>query len=283
MACVEPKATLCYTFVISRCLYGGVEMKKKALFVLLLLVVFSFGILASCSSSSSDEPKYADKDFIKSVSKGLEARWKLQDAQTDDSVENLKKAIQAELDEVAEYKNATFEDSVLQEKALKYINVLNESLENAEYYKSVDEYQKWGDIYDQRTIILKDFVDNYELKVSDKYQSTFDELIANGKTAGAKTAQKEAIQKIVDNLEFELKEDDGYGWKKYEAIFENTTEYEIVELGLDLSLLDEDDVIVATEYAHVDNVSKGQKAKVEFSTDKSFERIEPIINYLEAK
>jgi len=91
------------------------------------------------------------------------------------------------------------------------------------------------------------------------------------------------MQKLVDSIEFELKEDDGYGWRTYEAIIENNTDYDIENLSLDLSLLDKDGVIVKTEYASVDNVSKGQKARLEFTTDEEFDRVEPIINYFEAK
>ena len=52
----------------------------------------------------------------------------------------------------------------------KYINVLNDSLENVEYYFASDGYEKWQESYDQRTMLIKDFADNYELTVSDKYQ-----------------------------------------------------------------------------------------------------------------
>ncbi len=258
-------------------------MKRKSLFVTLLIAVLSFGVLASCSSSSSGEPQYADQAFIKSISKGLEARWKLQDSQADSStVESMREAIQKELDAVEEYKSAAFEDSVLQEKALKYINVLHDSLDNVEYFAATEGYEKWLDVYNERTIILKDFVDNYGLTVSDKYKTSLDELVANGKTAGADKTHKEALEKIVNNLEFKLVEDD-YGWKTYEAIFENSTDFDIVSISIDISLLDADGVIVETNYASVDNVSQGQKAKLEFSTDAEFEKIDPIMDWYEVK
>ncbi len=258
-------------------------MKKRSVLMILLITILSIGMLVSCSSSSSGEPHYSDQDFIKSVSKGLEARWKLQESQEDSSAtESMREAVQTELSAVEEYKSATFEDSVLQEKALKYINVLNDCLENVEYYNATTGWEKWDEVYNERTIIIKDFVDNYGLKVSDKYQSSLDELVANGKTAGAQAAQKEQIEKLVNSLEFELKEND-YGWKTYEATLENTTDYDITTLSLDISLLDAEGVIVETTYADVDNVSKGQKARVEFSTESDFDKIEPIVNYFEAK
>ena len=259
-------------------------MKKKPI-ILMLIAIFTIGMLASCSSGSGDEVKYADQDFMKSLAKGLEARWDIkqkQDAEGDQTVQGLKDCIQAELDEVEQYQSATFEDTVLQEKALGYINVLKNSMEVAEYCYATEGYEKWTDVYDQRTMMLKDFADNYGLTVRDKYKDTFDELMANGKAATAKTAQKEAVQKLVDNLEFELIEN-SYGWKKYEAILDNTSDYDITHLSLDISLLDADGVIVDTGYADVENISKGQKARVEFSTDAEFETMEPIINYFEAE
>jgi len=257
-------------------------MKKKSLVSLLLITLLLIGSFSACSSSGGGG-KASDEAFIKSVSKGLEARWKLQDGQKDsNTVDSMREAIQTELDAVSEYSSATFEDSVLQEKAIKYINVLKDCLDNVEYFVSTEEYDKWEEIYDQRTILIKDFVDNYGLTVSEKYQPNLEELVANGKTAGAQAAQKEAIEGLVKKLEFEQVEND-YGWSKYEAVLDNTTDYDIVHLQLDISLLDAEGVIVKTEYASVDNVAKGQKAKVEFSTDAEFDRIEPIINWLEAK
>ena len=258
-------------------------MKKKSVFMLLLITIFSIGMLVSCSSTSSDEPHYADQDFIKSVSKGLEARWKLQAEQSDsNTLESMKEAVQTELNAVEEYKTAAFEDSVLQEKALKYINVLNNCLENVEYFVSSNDYDKWTAIYNERTILIKDFVDNYGLTVSDKYQDSLGQLVSDGKSAGEQAAQREAMENIVNNLEFKMKED-SYGYKTYEAILENTTDYEISTLSLDISLLDAEGVIVETAWASVENVSKGQKARLEFSTEAEFDKMQPTIDWFEVK
>lgn len=254
-------------------------MKKVKVLAILMTVILAIGAMAACSSS--DEPKYSDKDFMKSLAKGLEDRWDISE-KGDNTVESYKNCIQAELDQVEQYQSATFEDSVLQEKALAYINVLKDSMDNVEYAFSDDNYDKWSDLYDKRTMMIKDFVDNYELKVGSKYQDTLDELVANGKSAGVQADQKEAIEKLVSGLTFEMIEND-YGWKKYQAVLENTTDYDIEELGLDVSLLDKDGVIVATEYASADNVSKGQKAKLEFETDQEFDKYELVVNYFSAK
>lgn len=259
-------------------------MKKKSIFAILLIAVLSFGMLSACSTSS-DEPSYSDKAFINSLAKGLENRWAIIDKHGEDhteTVQDFKDYIQAELDQVEQYQSAAFEDTTLQEKALAYINVLKDSMENVDYAFSDTDYQKWSDIYDKRTIMIKDFVDNYGLTVSSKYQDELDGIVANGKTAGVQSDQKAAIEKLISGLDFELVEDD-YGWKKYEAVLENTTGYDIEKLDLDVSLLDKDGVIIETQYAYAENVSKGQKARLKFETDQDFEKYEIILSYFEAK
>ena len=154
-------------------------MKKKSIFIVLLIAVLSVAMLSACSSSS-DEPSYSDKAFISSLAKGLEARWAIIDKNGEDhedTVQDYKDFIQAELDQVEKYQSAAFEDTTLQEKALAYINVLKESMENVDYAVSDTDYDKWSEVYDKRTIMIKDFVDNYGLTVSSKYQ---DELDAAG-------------------------------------------------------------------------------------------------------
>ena len=259
-------------------------MKKKSIFIVLLVTVFSISMLAACSSSS-DEPSYSDKAFINSMAKGLEARWAIIDKNGEgheDTVQDYKDFIQAELDQVEKYQSAAFEDTTLQEKALAYINVLKESMENVDYAFSDTDYQKWSDIYDKRTIMIKDFVDNYGLTVSSKYQDDLDGIVANGKTAGVQSDQKAALESLVAGLQFELVEND-YGWKKYEAVLENTTDYDITTMSIDVSLLDKDGVILETQYTSADNVAKGQKARLEFSTEQDFDRYELVLDYFEAK
>lgn len=257
-------------------------MKKILLSLLVLSLVFSIGLMTGCGSSSSDEVKYADQDFIKSMSKGLEARWALTQKATDDesTIEEMQSYIQAELDQISQYESATFEDTKLQEKALRYINVLKDSYENANYSLSDKDYDKWQAYIDERAVLIKDFVDNYGLTVSSKYQATLDEFLANGQAVESQNAQKEAINNLVSGLDFEVTKEE-YGWKTYSATLENTTDYDITDLSLEINLLDGEGVIVETAYADANNVKKGQKAKLEFETDAKFEKLEPTVSWFE--
>ena len=119
-------------------------MNMKKILIAILSLSFAIGIcgLFGCSSSSTEEVHYADQDFIQSMSKGLEARWALTDQKNPDETETIKDMqsyIQAELDQLTQYESATFEDTKLQEQALRYINVLKDSYENVNYALSDTE------------------------------------------------------------------------------------------------------------------------------------------------
>lgn len=256
-------------------------MRKIIIAILICSLTLSMGILSGCGESS-DEVHYADQDFIKSVSKGLEKRWAMndKDADKDTTLEMMEGYIQAELDELTQYETATFEDTKLQEKALNYINCLKDSKENVEWFLSDEDYDKWDNIWKQRAVLIKDFVDNYGLTVSDKYQATLDEFLAEGKAVENQSKQEDEINQLIEGLEFDVAKND-YGWKTYRATLENTTDYDIKEISIDVNLLDSEGTIVSTEYAYVENVAKGQKANVEFETDTSFDKIELKVDYFE--
>lgn len=256
-------------------------MNKLMTIIISILLLFSIGSFAGCSSSGGSD--YADQDYIKSMAKGLEARWDLNDKYEDqeDTKDTMEEYIQAELDQLTQYESASFEDTKLQEKALAYINCLKDSKEHLEWYFSDENYDKWDEIYNERAVLIKDFVENYGLTVSSKHQATLDEFLMAGKEASEASEQEDAINKIVQKLEFEVTEDDGYGWKTYQAVFDNTTDFDIENVSIDVNLLDEEGTIVETQYVYGDNISKGQKAKMEFETDVSFDRIELKVDYFE--
>lgn len=120
---------------------GKVRDMKKILYLFLTLIL-SISI-AGCSNTQED--KTYDKEFISSLSKGLEARWKLTDEYDDlvskgeikdtdqkKFIEYYDKFVNAELGEVEKYKDLKFEDSKLQEAAISYINLLKTQQEGVE-------------------------------------------------------------------------------------------------------------------------------------------------------
>ena len=79
----------------------------------------------------------------------------------------------------------------MQESVIAYVDTLNNSLEviKDNSVSSSTFNTDWSKVYDQRTQLLKTFVDDYDFKVSSKYQGVLDEITANGAAAMKKIRQ----------------------------------------------------------------------------------------------
>lgn len=266
-------------------------MKKRHALLFLIIGLFSIMLFGCGSANTSNvstnnnEEKYADEDFIKSLSQALDKRWDLSDKQeekekssgkkmevgSDEHKELFTSYIGTELSEIENYKDAKFKDGKLQEKAIKYINLLNDQKAALDYIKV--DYNKflklWGSAYDQRTQLIIDFVNNYGLTTSEKHSEILKELILNGQEVTKAEDSKNAVKAMIDAIKFE-KVDDSSSWKKYQTVVENTSGSDFSYFDLSINLLDKDGVIVDSAHANVANWGNGQKAKFEFSSDKEF-------------
>lgn len=169
-------------------------MNRSATGVSLALVaVLSLG---ACSQQPSDNgPDYADDEAMELIADGLENRSDVIDQQIENGESTgtnkaYEEAVNAELEIIEPLRNRQFESSQLQEDVLSYINVLNESLDVIGNYPTSDMnfLTKWTEVYDERTSMLKEFVDNYDLKLDSEHQSVLDELVANGAAAIQRSA-----------------------------------------------------------------------------------------------
>ena len=265
-------------------------MKRKHFAAIVACVVFALA-LAGCgngsqASSSSSEESYADAQFLQDLGKGLEARWAITDAPENESLtqseekEMLGKAVQAELGVLEGYTSQKFEDSTLQEKAIQYVNCLKDQQAALEYM-TVDytKYSEdWGKAYDTRTQLLKGFVDDYGLTVSEEHAATLKDLVTNGSLVDDKEKKQKAVDKICKKMKFKQADEHGY----YEAVVENTAGFTFKNFDVYVNLLDKDGVIVESTYANVNNWEAGQKAKFEFWYDGDFDKISVKSNYWEA-
>lgn len=277
-------------------------MKKKL--IILLTAVMCVGLLsAGCSSNNNskneekkEEIQYADDQFIKDMSKGLQARWKLNeqdenkegydqiDVQSSEYKDMMLSYVQAELDCIEKYKDEKFKDSQLQEKAISYINLLTKHKEVCDYIP-VDYYGKYLDefqsIYNERSKIIEDMANNYGLTVEEKYQSNLDEFKTNSQLVQEQDALQNSITNMLNNIQFQEVNDDGYGWKTYQAVVENTSGKDFSEFSVNINLLNADGVIVETQYDQVSNFANGAKAQFEFMTDKDFTSTQVTANWYE--
>lgn len=101
----------------------------------------------------------------------------------------------------------------------------------------------------------------------------------NAQVVEEKNETKEKIDKMLKDIEFEKVKEE-YEWKDYEAIVENTSGVDFDYFCLDVKLLDADGVIVESILAGVDGTwPKDKKAKIVFSTDKEFAKLEWTADY----
>ena len=233
---------------------------KKITILLLLLV----GIVTLSACTNSNESKTYDEAFIKSLAKGLDARWKYIDNDKSDSASSFKKAINKELDEISEYKDKKFKDSKLQELAISYINELNNGLEIAKTYGSDSFETKWDEHIGKRTSLLSAIDKINSIPVQDK--DSLSELLAQGNEVKDNNAKKEAIENLVKNINFTVDNTKSNEYTKYySATVENTTEYLIKDLYLTINLVNADGVTVGTQYVSANNWAPSGKTLFEFS------------------
>lgn len=96
------------------------------------------------------------------------------------------------------------------------------------------------------------------------------------------TEDKEsAVKSLVDSIQFQMVNDDGYGYKTYQAIVENTTDIDFETFSVNINLLNGEGVIVESFYDSVTNFGKGVKAQLEFSTDKEFASTQVVADWWE--
>lgn len=242
------------------------------------LVCLSMSIvLVACTSNNKDKPQ--DNAFIKDTKKAVDARWNyLNDVNSgkiviDDEKVMLGDAVKKELDILAKYKDAKFDNLELGKLANDYVLALENQQDSLKYYDSdYGKYEKlWKEGYDSRSTILVTLVEKFGLKLDEKQ---FKDLKTNAQVVKENNEFQAKIDDMLKNIKFEKVKDE-YGWRDYEAIVENTSGADLDGFYLNIDLIDKDGVVIETTMASHNGIWKdGQKYKLTFSTDKSFEKME---------
>lgn len=244
-------------------------------------------VITGCGSGSSTTestgPNYADKEFLADLGKALESRWEYNDKNVDmDQKELIANSIDIELKILDEYRNKQFKDSNLQEKAIAYINQLNEGKELLSTYGSDSFYMNWDNFYGERTKALLFLTDNFDIPIDEKYNSIVEEMRALGTEVQKNQEAEEAINSIFTNVTFEYEQKDYDGdYKTYVAVIENTSGFDIKHVNGTINLIDAEGVVLNTEYLNTDNWKNTQKHRFEFMTDKKFEKTDITVDYFE--
>lgn len=254
--------------------------KKMPMMGLLVLLICSLGFISACSQNDANaaKSKYVDDKAMNVIAAGFERRSYVIESNANDddphSTENIQEAIEAEIKNDKELKNARFKDSKMQQDVITYLNLLDDQLKVTEDYSqsSSDYYEEWNKVYDKRSAQLKKLVDNYGLEVGEKYEDDFNDLIKNGKSVAEKTRYEDAINSLIQGANFE-KSDDGYGLYTYTAVVENTSGISFSNVSLTLALYDADDIKAEETYADTSSWAPGEKVKFEAMSDVDAARV----------
>jgi uncharacterized lipoprotein YehR (DUF1307 family) len=257
--------------------------RKVFSIIVALLVVVG---LAACGSQqqANDEPDYADDEVIAAIAKGLEARSDViysQTAEVQDSSDGLKAAVNAEYNVISPFKDRQYQDSKLQEVAISYINSVSDQISVLDTYSygSTEFYEKWEEVYNKRTTIIKELADNYSLALDENHQSVLDDLVKDGGVAAQKSAADEAINSLISNATFE-QTDEGYGNYTYSAVIENTSEFTFNNVSVILGIYDADGVRVEEDYANSATPwAPGEKIKLSAYGQTNAQQIKPTVQY----
>lgn len=268
----------------------------KKLLLLGTMMISGALVLTACShsanndvGSAAEEIYYADEDFMNSLAQGLQTRWDESESEekqnitigSDEHVEWYTSFVNDELEHIEQYKDEKFEDSELQEAMITYINCLYDQLEALDYAKvDSEKYNSmWTEAYNERSQLIETFVNDFGLTVDEEYQRTLQDMIANSKVVTKKENREKAVKKLVKHIEFE-KVSDEYGYKEYSATVKNKTGIDFNYFTLEINLIDDEDVIVETTYAGIQNWKDGDKAKFRFGTEQDFTDMDITVDWI---
>ena len=228
-----------------------------------------------------------DGQFLRSLSKGLMARWAESDAQAaqgnigeDPNIYNT--YCEIELEYIEDFANQSFEDSKLKEYADQYIDCLRRAQEATTYY-TIDYAtfsSQWSEVYSKRTILLKRFVDEYDLSVTQEYQDTLDDLMVDAVAAQEQENVKDSIKKMTEAFKIETIQDE-WGYKTYKIFMNNSTDRTFEYFSAEIILYDNNQVIVGT--GNTDQLSSwkpGQEAAVSAWFDGQIDPNDYTIEYV---
>lgn len=260
-------------------------MLKKLLRVSLISVLLIL-LLISIFKSIDNRNKTYDSEFITSLAKGLDERWKVTAQKDDDEkeIEDYKSYIDYELIEIEQYKNRKFKNPKLKRLANTYINIQRNEREAIENQDLVDStfVREWNKYQRKRYELLLDINSIVGIPVQDK--NSLDSILKSGKavkefnrvygilvdTFAKKNFVAETVSGVSENE------------KRYLGNFENTTGHDITHIYIEILYYDEDDrPYLARSFEPEDTWKNRTKKSFEFSipdSDKQFKYFKVFIS-----
>lgn len=252
-------------------------MKNRHSIIAIILLVAMVLSLSACGSAPLN-----DEGFIKNMQKGLEARWKISNAQPDtynsntEKKESYIKCVNAELDAIGDISAYTFENPELKELAEMYYQALQSQLEGIKYIGADDN--KFNQIYGQegyynRARVICRLADDFGLTVSNNYASNLDDFVSAGRVRLELDEQVKAMEGIISGdvvLE-------SLGGTNYECVITNNTTYDLSEAQIEFNLYNDKGVLVETVTAYMNSWKAGSTNQCSVYIGKEFTKAEARI------
>lgn len=259
---------------------------KVSIITAIVAVVVIIGAVFSVNAMNKNSA-VSNEQFAKALTKALEDRWRISDKIDWDAEnkEDWKKLIDAELDVLEPYADKKFQNEETKKEVLQYIKDLKSQKKALKYYGTDDFYIYWDAAYAQRALDLTHLVKKYKIKsyMPKNKLKNFDEILAQGKKVKEDNEVKDKLNKIFSKVTFEQEPDafEGSEYHEYFAVVENTTGINLNTVMLNVKLIGQDGVTEATETVSVNSWMNGDKTKVKFMTNASFEKAKAVVSWYE--
>lgn len=247
-------------------------VKKIILSVVSTICVASLVVGCGANNKKVEKEISGDEKFIIEASKAINKRWDSQ--------------------EKGEKENYTTEQYIkILEDENKSLEAAKETIENKEMLKEVESYiegnkkqiagsktqdeelsYKYSEESEKlRKPALINLVDKYGMTINENNKQIYTDFKAKASIINKETEGKEFAEKLATEIEFSKGQE--YGIIKYEAVVENTSDFDFQSISYIVDFLDSDGVVVDSDTLYVDNFNKGTKKKVEVSTTKKHEKV----------
>ncbi|MDU5225264.1 MAG: FxLYD domain-containing protein [Streptococcus sp.] len=221
-------------------------MLKKLLRVSLIPLLLMLLLMTIFKSINNNNKTY-DSEFITSLAKGLDERWKVSDLKNDDEeeIKDYKSYIDYELIEIEQYKNRKFKNPKLKRLANTYINIQRNEREAIENQDLVDSIfvREWNKYQRKRYELLLDINSIVGIPVQDK--NSLDSILRAGKAIKEFNRVYGILVDTFNPKNFVVEEVTGVSEKEkhYIGDFENTTGHYINYIDISIDFYDENDKV----------------------------------------
>lgn len=191
---------------------------------------------------------------MKALASGLMGRWDYNEDESKMDASEFKnyrkKVVNCELEIISKFSEKEFKDKELKKASNEYIDALNKQLKAIDYY-GVDDIRyslEWEEGYNSRSLLIKKFVEIYNLIVDDAYKTYINEFISTAGIVAEQENVKEQVSRMID-VQFVVVKS-SYGYDTYETTISNITNVTFSYFSVMVNLYDENDVILESPYTN---------------------------------